>query len=241
MTTKKEVLSFGNLKIEVTHKNIKNVHLSVHPPQGRVTVSAPTSMDLETIRLFTIAKLGWIRKQQKKFLEQKREVDRDFVTRESHYYVGERYLLKVVEEDLAPAIELKHRTLVMYVRPGATREQKESLMQGWYRKQLKEIASPMMKKWSKKLQIEVNEICIRAMKTKWGTCNEEAKRIWLNTELAKKSLESIEYVLVHEMVHFLERKHNDIFIGYMDKFLPKWRGIKQELNQVIQGYEDRTE
>ena len=236
MSTKSSTIELGDISLDVSRKNIKNVHLSVHPPLGRVTISAPQQMDLETIRLFSIAKLGWIRKQQAKLCKQKRETLREYVNRESHYFLGDRYLLKIVEEPSAPKIVVKHGTIELHARKGSTRNQKEAVMQGWYRVQLKEIALRLIPKLEKKMSVEVAEVNIRTMKTKWGTCNGKAKRIWLNTELAKKPMDSIEYVLIHEMVHLLERNHNEKFIAHMDKCLPKWRHAREELNRSALGH-----
>ena len=236
MNTSHNTIELGDICIDVIHKNIKNIHLSVHPPHGRVTISAPLRMDLETVRLFSISKLGWIRKQQKKLMNQKREAPREYVTRESHYYLGQRYLLKVVEQDAAPKVVLKHGTIELYIRKGASITRREEILQGWYRQQLRELMPQYIAKLEKKMHVEVAEICIRKMKTKWGTCNPKVNRIWLNTELAKKPIESIEYVLIHEMVHLLERNHNEKFIAYMDKFLPKWRHLREELNRSALGH-----
>lgn len=236
MNTNHNTIELGDICIDVIHKNIKNVHLSVHPPQGRVTISAPLQMDLESIRLFSISKLGWIRKQQEKFKNQKREAPREYVTRESHYYLGKRYLLKVIEQNTAPKVVLKHSTIELYIRKGAYITQREDFLQGWYRQQLRDLMPQYITKLEKKMNVKVAEICIRTMKTKWGTCNHEAKRIWLNTELAKKPIESIEYVLVHEMVHLIEQNHNEKFVDYMDKFLPKWKHLREELNRSPHGH-----
>ena len=236
MNTSHNTIELGDICLDVIHKDIKNVHLSVHPPNGRVTISAPTQMDLETIRLFSISKLGWIRKQQAKFENQKREAPREYVTRESHYYLGQRYLLKVVEHNAAPKVVLKHNSIELYVRKGATMAQRDDILQGWYRQQLRELIPQYVAKFEKKMNIKVFDIRIRSMKTKWGTCNPDAKRIWLNTELAKKPIESIEYVLVHEMVHLIERNHNEMFIAYMDEFLPKWKHLREELNRSALGH-----
>ncbi len=236
MNTSHNTIELGDICLDVIHKNIKNVHLSVHPPNGRVTISAPIQMDLETIRLFSISKLGWIRKQQAKFEKQKREAPREYVTRESHYYLGQRYLLKVVEHNAAPKVVLKHNSIELYIRKGATIAQREDIVQGWYRQQLRELIPQYVAKFEKKMNIKVSDIRIRSMKTKWGTCNHEAKRIWLNTELAKKPIESIEYVLVHEMVHLIERNHNKTFIAYMDKLLPKWKHLREDLNRSALGH-----
>ena len=236
MNTNHNTIELGDICLEVIHKDIKNVHLSVHPPHGRVTISAPIQMDLETIRLFSISKMGWIRKQQAKFENQKREAPREYVTRESHYYLGQRYLLKVVEHDASPKVVLKHNSLELYIRKGATIAQREDILQGWYRQQLRELIPQYVAKIEKKLDVKVAEIRIRKMKTRWGTCNPDAKRIWLNTELAKKPIESIEYVLVHEMVHLIERNHNELFIAYMDEFLPKWKHLREDLNRSALGH-----
>jgi len=236
MNTKHNLIELGNIYINVIHKDIKNVHLSVHPPQGRVTISAPLRMDLETIRLFSISKLGWIRKQQAKLKNQKRETPREYVSRESHYYLGQRYLLKVVEQNAAPKVVLKHNTIELYVRKGTSITRRKEILQGWYRQQLRSLIPQYIVKLEKKMNVKVAEICIRIMKTKWGTCNSKANRIWLNTELAKKPIESIEYILIHEMVHLLERNHNKTFIAYMDKFLPKWKHLREELNRTPLGH-----
>lgn len=236
MNTSHNTIELGDICLDVIHKDIKNVHLSVHPPNGRVTISAPIQMDLETIRLFSISKLGWIRKQQAKFENQIRETQREYITRESHYYLGQRYLLKIVEHDAAPKIVLKHNNLELYIRKGATMEHRDDILQGWYRQQLRELIPQYIAKFEKKMNVKVGETRIRKMKTKWGTCNPDANRIWLNTELAKKPIECIEYVLVHEMVHLIERNHNKRFIACMDKFLPKWKHLREELNRSALGH-----
>ena len=236
MSTNRSVIKLGGISLDVVHKNIKNVHLSVHPPMGRVTISAPLQMALDTIRLFSISKLGWIRKQQHKLKNQSREASRDYVNRESHYYLGQRYLLKIVEVSTAQRVILKHDTIELHMKAGSSRKQREALIQAWYRQQLKEIAMPYVSKLEKRIGVAVGEVSVRSMKTKWGTCNIAKKRVWLNTELAKKSVESVEYVLVHEMVHLLERNHNERFIAHMNKFLPKWRHLRGELNRSPLGH-----
>lgn len=236
MNTSENTIELGDISIRVIRKDIKNVHLSVHPPQGRVTIAAPKKMDLETIRLFSIAKLGWIRKQQIKLRGQQREAPREYITRESHYFLGQRYLLKVIEEEAVPKVILKHSVMELHIRKGASIEQREEVLQGWYREQLRKMMPKSVAKLEKKMNVKVNEVCIRTMKTKWGTCNPKAKRIWLNTELAKKPKEQIEYVLIHEMTHLLERSHNTKFIAYMDYFLPKWKHLRDELNRSALGH-----
>ena len=236
MNTNHQTIKLGDISIEVIRKNIKNIHLSVYPPQGKVKISAPLRMDIETIRVFTISKIGWIRKQQAKFQNQKRETIRECVPRESHYYLGKRYLLKVIEQNGAAKVVLKHSTIELYVRKGASMEKRQSVIYEWYRNQLKEIAPKYIAELEKKMNVKVAEFRIRKMKTKWGTCNATAKRIWLNLELAKKNIECIEYVIAHEMVHLLERHHKDKFIACMDKFMPQWRHYKEELGRLALGH-----
>jgi len=236
MNTNYNTINLGDISINVIHKDIKNVHLSVHPPQGRVTISAPLQMDLETIRLFSISKLGWIRKQQTKLKNQKREAPREYITRESHYYLGKRYLLKVLEQNAKPKVVLKHDVIELYIRKGTSITRRKEILQRWYRQQLRMLVRQYIEKLEKKMNVKVAEIRIRKMKTKWGTCNPKANRIWLNTELAKKQIESIEYILIHEMVHLLERKHNEKFTAYMDKFSPKWKHQREELNRAPLGH-----
>lgn len=227
-----QTINLGNINAEVELKDIKNIHLSVYPPSGRVRIAAPTRMDLETIRMFAISKLSWIKKQQEKFHNQEREAPRDYSSRESHYYLGKRYLLKVVETDDKPSVCIKHNKIFLFVKPNTTKQNKQILLREWYRNQLKGLVLKYIAKWEDKLQVKVEEFGIKKMKTKWGTCNQEAKRIWINLELAKKPLECLEYIVVHEMVHLLERKHNDRFVAYMNTFLPQWREYQEELNRL---------
>lgn len=227
-----QTIDLGEITAEVVQKDIKNIHLSVYPPNGRVKIAAPFRMDLETIRIFAISKLGWIKRQQTKLRNQEREAPREYVSRESHYYLGKRYLLKVVERDSKPLVTIKHDKLILQVKPAINTEQRQVLVLEWYREQLKALVPNYIAKWEKIMGVEVTEFGIKKMRTKWGTCNPEAKRIWINLELAKKPLECLEYIVVHEMVHLLERSHNARFIAYMTQFLPQWRSLKEELNRL---------
>ena len=211
-------------------KDIKNVHLSVYPPTGKVRISAPLRMDVETIRLFAISKLGWIKEQQKKVTQQDRETPREYVERESHYVWGKRYLLKVVEEDSLPQIELRHREMVLRVRPATSTERRREILDGWYRAQLKAAIKPPIRKWEPVMK--VNRVFVQRMKTKWGSCNRASASIRLNTELAKKPSECLEYIVVHEMAHIIEPTHNNRFIDLMDRLMPNWRFCRQLLNQL---------
>lgn len=225
-------IKLGDMVIDVELKDIKNVHLSVYPPDGRVRIAAPQRMKLDTIRIYALSKLDWIKKQQDKFRNQEREAPREYLTKEGHYYLGDRYLLKVIEHSGPPAVNIQHKTIELYVRPGTDQSKRQSILDEWYRNRIKEIGSGLISRWEKKMDIKVREFAIKKMKTKWGTCNIEEGRIWLNLELAKKPVTCIEYIIVHEMVHLLERHHNERSIAYMDRFLPAWREIKRELNRL---------
>ena len=234
MNIKTEQIQLGTLRVDVIHKDIKNIHLNVLPPNGKVRISAPYRMDLDTIRIYTISKLAWIKKQQAKFLQQEREAPREYVSRESHYYKGQRYLLRVIYHQGPPKVILRNKEYIdLYVQKGSNVEKRKKVMTEWYRKQLKERIPFLIEKWQKIIGVEVKDWGVRQMKTRWGSCTVKAKRIWLNLELAKKPEYCLEYVIVHEMLHLLERKHNDRFVAYLDHFMPQWRSYKAELNQYI--------
>jgi len=230
-------INLGNINVDVVLKNIKNVHLSVLPPLGKVRISAPNRMEIETIRMFAISKLGWIKKHQVKMLKQKREGSKSYSSRESHYFLGKRYLLKVVESDHKTSVLINHSNIILNVRPNFSIEQRQILLQEFYRKQLKEISLKMIRNWEKKMNVKVADVGVRKMKTRWGSCNQKLKKIHLNLELAKKPLQCLEYIIVHEMTHLLERKHNEKFIAYMNKFLPNWKSCKEELNRLPTNYQ----
>jgi hypothetical protein len=225
-------IRLDDIVVDVVLKDIKNVHLSVYPPMGRVRISAPKRMSMETIRVFAISRLGWIRLQQKKLRDQERETRREYVDRESHYVWGRRYLLKVVEGNAAPGVQMKHGTLLLSVRPGADRETREAVVAAWYRQILKAAVAPLIETWAPRLQVTVAGFFVQQMKTKWGSCNPAARTIRLNTELAKKPQECLEYVVLHEMVHLLEPTHNAHFLAAMDRFMPTWRDTRDMLNRL---------
>ncbi|MFZ1809312.1 MAG: SprT family zinc-dependent metalloprotease [Cyclobacteriaceae bacterium] len=228
---KKMVVS--NIQVDVIKKDIKNMHLAVYPPNGKVRLATPMGVNDDTIRLFTISKLGWIKKQQRKFNEQHRQSSRKYVNRESHYFFGKRYLLKVIEEDRPSRVEIKGKARIeLHVKPNSTIEQRHSIMSEWCREELKKVASTIFPKWEKKMGVSIDTWGIRQMKTKWGTCNQESKRIHLNLELSKKPIQCIEYIVVHELVHLFERNHNEQFKAYMDKYLPNWKSIRNDLNRL---------
>jgi predicted metal-dependent hydrolase len=231
-------LKLGDITVDVTLKDIKNVHLSVHPPTGRVRISAPLRMTIDTIRVYAISKLGWIKQQQKKLQEQDRETPREYLDRESHYVWGKRYLLKLIERDQAPAIELKHSRMLLQVRPGTDERRRYALVEGWYREQLKKAVPPLIAKWEPLLGVKVARFFVQRMKTKWGSCNPDAGNIRFNTELAKKPPECLEYIVVHEMAHLLEPTHNARFRALMDRFMPKWQFYLDQLNRLPVSHED---
>jgi hypothetical protein len=189
-------------------------------------------MDTQTLRVFAISKLSWIRKQQAKIKNQKRETAREYINKENHYYLGKRYLLKVIDTDLRPKVILKHNTIELHVKPNTDTLQRKTILESWYRNKLKELIEEYISNWEKQIKVRVKDFGVRKMKTKWGSCNHNAQRIWLNLELAKKPRHCIEYVVVHEMVHLINRLHDERFVAYMDKFLPQWRAIKRELNEL---------
>lgn len=228
----------GDMAVEVVKKDIKNIHLSVYPPYGRVHISAPQRMNMDTIRVFAVSKLGWIKQQQKRMRAQERETPREHIDRESHYVWGKRYLLTVVESDEAPAVELTHNRMCVRVRPGAAEEKKHTIIEEWYRDQIKQAVPELVAKWELRAGVTVARFFVQKMKTKWGSCNHRCRTIRLNTDLAKKPLECLEYIVVHEITHLLEPTHNVRFVSLMDQFMPKWRFYREKLNRLPVRHED---
>lgn len=232
-------IDISGISVEVVRKDIKHFYIGVHPPNGRVRVSAPLHFDEDAVRMAIITRLAWIRQKQAEFAKQERQSEREFVTGESHYFAGRRYRLDVIEQDCPPKVWLPNNTkIALSVRPGSDRAKRGAVMQRWYRQHLRAEVPPLLEKWEPKLGVSVNEVRIKRMKTLWGSCNIGAKRIWLNLELAKKPKSCLAYVLVHEMVHLLERDHNDRFRALMDKFLPQWRTYRDTLNRAPLAHED---
>ncbi len=222
----------SNLSIDVVRKDIKNMHLAVYPPTGRVRIATPLNVNDEAVRLFAISKIAWIHKHQRHFKTQKRQSPREFKQRESHYFQGKRFLLRITENEAPARVELKTKTYIdLSVRPNSTLEQRQTILNEWYRKELKKLIPEIIEKWEKRIGVSVAEWQVKQMKTKWGTCNIEKKRIWINLELAKKPIHCLEYIIVHEMIHFIERHHNERFMVLMDKYIPQWRFYKEELNR----------
>ena len=227
----------NGLVVDVVRKDIKNLHLAVYPPNGRIRVAAPSRVDDEAVRLAVISRLAWIKRQQAKFEGQERQSAREYVSGESHYYQGNRYLLNVVYHDAPPKVAIRNKTtLDLFVRTGSDTAQRQRVLLAWYRKQLKEMVPPLIAKWKAIIGVDVADWGVKQMKTKWGSCTIEARRIWLNLELTKKPAHCLEYIVVHEMVHLIERYHNDRFIAYMDQFMPQWRFLRDELNKAPAGH-----
>ena len=239
VATNRHILAVGDLEVEVVRKDIKNLHLGVYPPAGRVRVAVPLRVDDEAVRLAVIGKLGWIRRQQAHFAAQQRQSAREMVSGESHYYLGRRYRLRVIEHAAPPHVRLRSATtLELAVRPHTDATKRLEILNQWYRRELKRLIPDLIAQWEPIIGVQVAEWGVKRMKTRWGTCNISARRIWINLELAKKPPACLEYIVVHEMVHLLERRHNDRFKALMDRFLPQWRLHKEELNRVPLAHED---
>ena len=221
------------IAVEVVRKNIKNFYVGVYPPNGRVRVSAPLRLDKDAVRMAVISRLGWIRRKQEECIRQERQSQREFITGESHYFEGRPCRLDVVEQNAPPVVRLLDASTIMLgVRRGADRNRRAEVLQRWYRDRLRERLPAIVEKWERKIGVQANEVRIRKMKTRWGTCNTRTRRIWLNLELMKKPPSCLEYVVVHELIHLIERKHNNRFRELMDKYMPPWRSHRDELNRA---------
>jgi predicted metal-dependent hydrolase len=231
-------VDLGGVRVEVVRKDIKHVHLSVLPPEGKVRIAAPRHLSLDTIRVFAISKLAWIRSEQRKMQAQEREAPREYLDRESHYVWGRRYLLRRVEMESRPVVEVRHNRLVLQVRPGADEARCRSVLDSWYREQLRAALPALVVKWEPVMGVKVGRIFVQQMKTRWGSCNPESRAIRLNTDLAKKPAECLEYILVHEMAHIIEPSHNDRFTSLMNLLLPRWRDYRRVLNQLPVRHEE---
>lgn len=238
MSIESRNITVSGLTVEVVRKPIKNLHLGVYPPQGRVRVAAPLAVDDEAVRLAVVGKLGWIKRQRAKFQAQPRQSQRRMVSGESHYFLGQRYRLRVIEQDGSPRLTLRGKaSMLLSVRPDTSPEKKQEILHAFYRSVLKKLVPELLDKWQPILGVTVSAWGIKRMKTKWGTCNIEARRIWLNLELAKKPVQCLEYILVHELTHLLERHHNERFTGLLDQHLPQWRMLRDQLNSSELGAE----
>ena len=237
MSTEAREIRVSGLAVQIVRKDIKNLHLGVYPPNGRVRVAAPLAVSDNAVRLAVIGKLGWIRKQQARFIAQPRQSEREMVSGESHYFLGRRYRLRVIDHNGPAKMSLRgNHSIDLYIRKGSRAEEREQVLRRWYRAQLKVLIPPLLGKWQPMLGVRVAGWGVKKMKTKWGSCNSNAKRIWLNLELAKKPVQCLEYIVFHEMVHLLERQHNDRFHALINQFMPLWRLYRVELNRSPLGH-----
>lgn len=233
-----KTLHIGPLAIEVTTKAVKNVHLSVHPPEGRVTLVAPLNTRLDVARAYAISKLAWIREQQRRLREQARESPRRYITRETHLLWGHRYLLTVKERDAKPQITRDHRRIRLTVRPGTPPEKRGEIVHAWHKELLHEAVPELIRHWEVQLGLKVNGYFLQRMKTRWGSCNPKAGHIRLNTELVKKPKDLLSYVVLHEMLHLIAPDHGEQFQALLDRHYPGWRETRAELNALPLAAED---
>lgn len=230
MSTASAYLTVRGINIDVVYKDIKNLHIGVYPPMGRVRVAAPARFDDEQVRIAVIQRLPWIKRQRKELQDAPRQTEREMVAGESHYVWGIRRRLKVVERPGRSHIEIDGDRLVLYTPYDSTSEKRREYLDRWYRQQLRDALPEIIAKWEAKLEASVPKWTIRRMKTKWGSCNRETRHIWINVELAKKHPNCLEYIVVHEMAHYFERNHSERFTKLMDGFLPDWRSRREQLN-----------
>lgn len=232
-----EIIKFGDLEIPVTRKSVKNVHLSVYPPDGRVTLVAPASIRFEVIRAYAASKLIWIKGKQRKMRDQARETPRVFVERESHHIWGRRRLLSVIEKDEKPSVRMEHKRLILSVRPNTPTSRRNEIMQEWQRSLLHEAIPPLIAKWERRLRVKTSAYFLQRMKTRWGACNPKAKSLRFNTELVKKPKDLLEYIVVHEMLHLLEPRHSERFTDLLNEHYPSWQEAREELNALPLSHE----
>jgi len=227
-----ETLEVKGLSITLTRKAVKNAHLSVHPPDGRISLVAPIGTRTAVANSFILTKIAWIKQQQEELARQERETPRENIARESHYLWGKRYLLQVREADEKPHVYYDHKNLILTVRPEATAEKRAEVMYEWYKGLLHEAIPPLIFKWEKQLQVSVEAYFLQKMKTKWGSCNYKKRHIRINTELVKKPKDLLEYIIVHEMAHLIVSNHSEEFIQILDQHYPNWRDARKELNDL---------
>lgn len=231
MTTKTRELTVSGVHVAVVRKRIKNLHLGVYPPDGRVRVAAPLAVSDAAVRVAVIGKLRWIKRQQAAFAQQPRQSQREMIDGESHYYLGRRYRLHTIAAKGAARVTLRNgRIMELHAPEHVDGARRELLLQRWYRERLRDLLPPLLEKWQARLGVELTGWGIKRMKTRWGTCNTEARRVWLNLELAKKPPQCLEYMVVHELVHLIVRTHDDRFHALMDRHLPRWKHLRRVLN-----------
>lgn len=235
-------LKIAEIDVEIVRKEIKNIHFGVYPPNGRVRVAVPVNVDDEAVRIAIISKLSWIRKQIQCFQNQERQSRREYVSRESHYYLGKRYLLSLEEGKGRQVVSIhKSKGMILSVRPGSTAERREKILTEWYRDELKKIVRAQIERWEADLGVTVQAFGVRKMKTKWGSCNPKTGRILINLEMIKKPEQCIDYIVLHEMAHLIEKRHNDRFREILTRYMPRWEAYRNELNEAPLGHDEWRE
>lgn len=238
-STSRSTLTVGGVEVEVVRKDIKNLHLGVLPPNGRVRISVPMHIDDEAARLAVVNKLNWVKKQIASFESQPRLSKPEAVSGESWYVFGQRFRLRVVSTSGKSRVQRPTKSrLELHVPTGCKEEIRFAVLDRWYRNQLRTAAEPIISVWEGKIDVKSNYWGIRRMKTKWGSCNHDTRRIWLNSELAKKPIECLEYIVVHELIHLIEPSHNEHFVKLIDKYLPNWEGTRDTLNSTPLAHEE---
>ena len=225
------IINLDDIEVEVIHKKIRNIHLRVLPPDGKVRISAPFRTKNEIIFKFAYSKLNWIRKQ-KKWISKNTHESFQYINYEKHYFRGRQYQLKVQEKNASPFVQLVNNEIILNVPDGADVETRRSVLQNWYHRQLEMLIPPLITKWESILNVSVRHFSIRSMKTRWGSCTPKTSSIRFNLELVKKAPECLEYIVVHELVHLLEASHNSKFKTLMDRFYPKWKFYRKELRSL---------
>jgi len=239
MSTNQSLLQVGGIEAVVLYKPVKNLHLNVLPPVGKVRVTAPQNMNDDAIRTFLATRISWIKKMQAKFKGQERQTPREYVSGETYYFFGKKYKLEVLKTETIPSVEIKGKAkILLTIRTKTNVLKREEIMQSWYRNELRKFLEKVIDKWEKKIGVKTNDWGIRRMKTRWGTCNHKKKNIWLNLELVKKPESCIEYVVLHELLHLIEEKHSEKFTALLNKYMPKWKSEKEELNRLILSYDE---
>lgn len=234
-----ESLEVGELRVELVRKPIKNLHLGVYPPDGRVRVAAPPTVSDDAVRIAVVSRMGWINRQRVKFQKQARQSERKYVSGETHFHLGQQYRIRLIEQAGRPAIRLTcDRRLELRVPAELGRKQRERIVHNWQRKELRARGNNLAAEWAARLGVDVPAVGIKKMKTKWGTCNAAGNRIWLNLELIKKSPECLSYLVLHEVAHMLERHHDDGFVALLDRHMPSWRIHRDALNAAPLAHED---
>lgn len=238
MNSASSYLTVSGFDVELVYKDIKNMHLSVYPPMGRVRVAAPARLDEDTIRRAIIQRLPWIRRERERLQNANRQSKRQMVSGESHYVWGKRYRLDVSKHSGNPKVLVAGDTLWLYSPEGSTRDDRFGILDRWYRRELKAALPSLVEKWETAMGVKANQVTVKRMKTKWGSCNPDSRNIWFNPELAKKNPRSLEYLVVHELAHLIERTHNSRFVAVMDRYLPDWTARRDELNEAPLAAED---